>query len=72
MAELFRVVDVSRAIMETFASLKGGLETQGTRVADFDLIIAATALHLSYTIVTNNERHFRSIPGITIENWAKP
>ena len=39
---------------------------------DFDLVIAATALVLNYTLVTNNERHFRSIPGLRLENWARP
>jgi tRNA(fMet)-specific endonuclease VapC len=69
--ELFPVIDVSRAVMETFASLKRTLEKRGSRVDDFDLIIGATALNLGYTLVTNNERHFRLIPGVTVENWAK-
>jgi predicted nucleic acid-binding protein len=28
-------------------------------------------LNLGYTLVTNNERHFQRIPGVTVENWAK-
>jgi len=38
---------------------------------DFDLIIAATALVMGYRLVTNNERHFTSIPGLEIENWTR-
>jgi len=35
-----------------------------------DLIIAATAITMNYTLVTNNESHFSRIPGLSIENWA--
>lgn len=71
LGEVIPVVDVSPGIMETFADIKAGLEGQGTRIDDFDLIVAATALHLNYTLVTNNVRHFQPVPGITVENWAK-
>jgi tRNA(fMet)-specific endonuclease VapC len=70
-AELLPMVDVSPAVMETFASLKAEMEQHGKKVDDFDLIIASTAVHLSYTLVTNNVRHFREIPGLAVENWAK-
>jgi tRNA(fMet)-specific endonuclease VapC len=70
-AELFPVIEVSRAIMETFGSLKAELRPRGTVVDDFDLVIAATALALNYTLVTNNERHFRPIPGLHLANWAR-
>jgi len=69
--ELFPVVDVSREVMETFGALKAEMEKQGKKVDDFDLIIASTAIHLSFTLVTGNERHFRHIPGLPIENWTR-
>ena len=70
--ELFPVIDVSRAVMETFGSLKADLQRRGKGIDDFDLVIASTALVLNYTIVTNNEQHFRNIPGLRVENWATP
>lgn len=69
--ELFRVIVVSRSIMDAFGSLKANTERIGKRTDDFDLIIAATALTLSYTLVTNNEKHFANIPGLSVENWAR-
>jgi tRNA(fMet)-specific endonuclease VapC len=36
-----------------------------------DLWIAAHALALGATLVTNNERDFRRVEGLKIENWAK-
>lgn len=70
-AELFPVIDANRTIMDTFGSLKARVEKAGKRTDDFDLIIAATALTLSYTLVTNNEKHFKDIPGLSIENWSR-
>lgn len=70
-AEIFPLIEVSRAVMETFASIKVDLERKGKRIDDFDLILGSTALLLNYTVVTNNERHFRDIPGLGIENWSR-
>jgi tRNA(fMet)-specific endonuclease VapC len=70
-SQLFPVVELSKAIMETFGSLKAETSPKGTSVDDFDLVVAATALTLNYTLVTNNERHFRNIPGLAVENWSK-
>jgi tRNA(fMet)-specific endonuclease VapC len=71
-AEVFPVMEASRAIMETFGSLKAELERLGRTLDDFDLVIASSALVLNYTLVTNNERHFRHIPGLRVENWTRP
>lgn len=35
-----------------------------------DRLIAAQALALGLTLVTNNERDFADIPGLRIENWT--
>jgi tRNA(fMet)-specific endonuclease VapC len=58
--------DVSR----TFGELKAELEKRGKRVDDFDVAIAAHALALGATLVTQNIRHFERIPGLAIENWS--
>jgi tRNA(fMet)-specific endonuclease VapC len=69
-SELFPLVEVTKAIIETFAGIKADLQKQGNIIDDMDLIIAATAITMNYTLVTNNERHFSRIPGLQIENWA--
>jgi len=69
--ELFPVIEVSRAVMETFGSLKAELQKRGEAVDDFDLVISSTALVHSYSLVTNNERHFRNVPGLRLENWVR-
>jgi predicted nucleic acid-binding protein len=37
-----------------------------------DLLIAAQATALGYTIVTDNEREFSRIEGLACENWLRP
>jgi tRNA(fMet)-specific endonuclease VapC len=37
----------------------------------FDRLIAAHALSLGLTLVTNNEADFADLPGLRIENWTK-
>lgn len=45
------------------------LEQRGTPVGDADLRIAAIALARGLTVVTGNERHFRRVPDLSVENW---
>lgn len=40
------------------------------RRARFDRLLAAHALSLGATIVTNNEADFADVPGLAVENWA--
>ena len=69
-AELYPVIDVSSPIIETFAVLRARLEQEGRRLDDFDLVIAATALHLGYALVTDDVQHFERVEELRIENWA--
>ena len=56
---------------EIFGKIKARLELDGNRLDDFDLIIASTALTHNLVLVTNNEKHFKRIEGLKLENWCK-
>ena len=47
------------------------LEKTGQPIGANDLLIAAHALSLDYTIVTSNEREFSRIGELRIENWLR-
>lgn len=68
--ELFPVIEVSCAVMETFGRIKAEIGREGIVVDDFDLIIGATALQSGYCVVTNNVRNFDHIPGLSVVNWT--
>ena len=49
-------------IAARFAEVRADLRRRGERLPDFDLVIAATALHHGLTVLTFNRRHFGRIP----------
>lgn len=69
--EIFPVLEVSCAVMDTFGTLKADLGRAGVAVDDFDLLIGSTALTFGYCLVSNNERHFSKIPDLTLQNWSR-
>lgn len=58
------------ASIHRYASEKHRLRSNGTPIADFDLLIGCAAAEKGLVMVTNNVVHFSRINGIAIENWA--
>lgn len=52
-----------------YASARSQLERLGTPIGANDLLIAAHALALGVTLVTDNVREFSRVPGLRVENW---
>lgn len=46
------------------------LERRGAPIGSLDAMIAAHALSLQATLVTNNIREFSRVPGLRLDNWA--
>jgi tRNA(fMet)-specific endonuclease VapC len=60
------IVPITRQIMRRFAELRGQLRAAGNIISDFDLLIAATAIHHNLTLVTRNTQHFQRVPGLSL------
>lgn len=54
-----------------YGLLRTRLEQAGTPIGGNDLLIAAQALALGHTIVTDNEKEFTRIEGLPHENWLR-
>jgi tRNA(fMet)-specific endonuclease VapC len=67
--ELFSIIEISKGIIEVFGEMKAKLEQEGTRIDDMDLLIAAIAIYMDLSLVTNTKNHFSRINDLTIENW---
>ena len=65
--EFFPVIDLDMTTARIYAKLWATLSGKGITVGAHDLIIAATAIALDYTIVTANTRDFEKIEGLRIE-----
>ena len=53
-----------------YAQVRAKLERAGTPIGPLDTIIASQALARDLTLVSNNEREFRRVAGLHVENWA--
>ena len=52
-----------------YGEIRAALETRGERIGGNDLWIAAHAKSTGPTLVTINEREFKRVPGLKIQNW---
>ena len=65
------VFESNDEISENFGKLKAALEKEGNVIDDADLFIAACAIVNDAILITNNERHFKRIKELRLENWMK-
>lgn len=64
------VLPVDRNVAGRYARIKVACESMGQPRADFDLLIAATAIAHNLTLATLNFRHFHGIPDLRVEDWG--
>ena len=65
------VLPLTQAAGEMWAEIRTRLKREGRMIGNNDLWIAAHALTADLTVVTNNEREFRRVPRLKVENWTK-
>lgn len=63
------VPPLDASVSAAYAQLRSRLGKQGTPIGANDLWIAAHALVLGATLVTDNVREFSRVDGLTVENW---
>lgn len=51
------------------AQLRANLNSQGSPIGAYDLLLAASALRLGLKIVTHNAREFVCVGGLGLEDW---
>ena len=71
--ELLRRVDVlpwDRDVAERYGTARAELELKGKSLAPLDLQIAVHALCIGAVLVTN-DRVFRQVAGLQLEDWTK-
>ena len=55
---------------EAFGTICATLEARGEPIGQLDTLIAAHAISVGATLVTNNTKHFARVRGLEIENWV--
>jgi tRNA(fMet)-specific endonuclease VapC len=64
------VMPFDQAAADRFAVVGAALARRGKPIGSFDTLVAAHALSLGLTVVTNNTKHFGRVPKLRVENWA--
>jgi len=54
-----------------YGRIRAFLEKKGTPIGSLDTLIAAHALSGEMTVVTNNTREFKRVPGLRVEDWTR-
>jgi tRNA(fMet)-specific endonuclease VapC len=55
----------------SYGSIRAQLERTGKPIGANDLLIAAHALTLGYTVVTDNEKEFSRVKQLSVANWLR-
>ena len=67
---LIPVLPMPANAANAYGTIRASLETKGTPIGNNDLWIAAHAKAAGLTVVTNNEKEFRRVPGLKVQNWV--
>lgn len=68
--EPLEVADFDQGAAEIYGQVRERLEKAGTPIGPLDTEIAAHALALDVTLVSNNLREFSRVDGLKLANWA--
>jgi tRNA(fMet)-specific endonuclease VapC len=64
------IVQLDMAAAEKYGDIRAILEQSGRTIGGNDLLIAAHAISLDATLITNNEKEFARVSGLRLENWV--
>ncbi len=70
LAELIEIRPFDKRAAICYGDVRSILEKKGNVIGSNDLLIAAHALSLDWILVTNNEKEFKRVDGLRIENWV--
>jgi tRNA(fMet)-specific endonuclease VapC len=69
--EVLDIVPLEPPVDDFYGRVRTALERSGTPIGGNDLFIAAHALTLECTLVTDNTSEFSRVPGLHCENWLR-
>ena len=65
------VLELPSGIARYYGRIRNTLEQQGKPIGPNDLLIAAHGLASDLTVVSGNDREFRRVKRLKVENWLK-
>jgi tRNA(fMet)-specific endonuclease VapC len=71
LAQEVRCVDFDVDAATTYGEVRTALEKRGRPLGAYDMLIAAHALALGLILITDNEREFKQVRSLAVENWRR-
>ena len=65
----FEILDFNYNAASCYGKIRKELKDKGQPISDMDMLKASVAMANELIMVTNNEKEFRRISGLKIENW---
>jgi tRNA(fMet)-specific endonuclease VapC len=65
------IIDFDQAAATVYGEIRSDLERRGLVIGAMDTLIAAHALSLGVTLVSNNVREFARVGNLSLENWVE-
>ena len=67
----FDILSYDEVDTKYYGEIRAKLEKEGQGIGTLDLLIAAHALSRDRVLVTNNDKEFRQIKALKVENWVR-
>ena len=64
------IITWDREAAEHYGKIRAFLRAKGSIIGSMDMMIAAHARSQNMTLITNNDKHFKRVPKLRIENWV--
>jgi tRNA(fMet)-specific endonuclease VapC len=71
LVNLLPALSLPEAAAEAYGTIRAELELNGEMIGNNDLWIAAHALAAGLILVTNNEKEFRRVRRLKVQNWTE-
>jgi len=66
----FEIVEFNLDAAIAYGKIRAALEKKGQVIGGMDMQIAAHAMSLGMTVITNNVKEFQRVDGLLLENWV--
>ena len=66
----FEIISYDESASIYYGQIRSHLEKKGYVIGPLDMLIAAHALSEKLTLITNNEKEFKRVKSLKIENWV--
>ena len=67
----FKFIDFNQNDAYEYGRFRQDLQSKGRIIGNMDILIGSQAVSRELILVTNNEKEFKRIEGLEIENWVK-